>query len=56
MQFIEEITKICIKSRLLQNPVDSPPAGIYYLIKNAVVPAAMQHVSLPWFLVELNPY
>lgn len=46
MHFITEIRKICIKSGLLQNSVYSPPAGIYYLIKNVVVPAAMQHVSL----------
>lgn len=56
MHFIREIRKICIKSCLLQNSVDSPPAGIYYLIKNVVVPAAMQHVSLLWFQVEINPY
>lgn len=58
MHFITEIRKICIKSCLLQNSVDSPPAGIYYLIKNVVVPAAMQHVSQLWFQVELklNPY
>lgn len=56
MYFIKEIRKICIKSCLLQNSVDSPPAGIYYLIKNVVVPAAMQHVSLLWFQVEFNPY
>lgn len=56
MHFIREIRKICIKSCLLQNSVDSPPAGIYYLIKNVVVPAAMQHVSLVWFQVEINPY
>lgn len=44
--FITEIRKICIKSCLLQNSGDSPPAGISNLIKNVVVPAAMQHVSL----------
>jgi len=47
MHFIEEMRKVCIKSHLLQNSVDSPPAGIYYLIKNAFETAAMQHVSLP---------
>lgn len=46
MHFITEIRKICIKSCLLQNSIDSPPAGIYYSIKNVVVPAAMHHVSL----------
>lgn len=56
MHFITEIRKICIKSCLLQNSGDSPPAGIYYLIKNVVVPAAMQHISLLWFQEELNPY
>lgn len=56
MHFIREIRKVCIKSCLLQNSVDSPPAGIYYLIKNVVVPAAMQHVPLLCFQVELNPY
>lgn len=56
MHFITEIRKICIKSCLLQNSVDSPPGGIYYSIKNVVVPAAMQHVSLLWFQVEFNQF